>query len=180
MNIPTRVTNWAIIGISLASVLCAIAPVLIYQNRLVYAAPERKSAFLQSYSPDETIKAFLAPDGIISRGGADEGVAGLDKPKYKKVFESRFVMPCDDGPKLTVALAHNTALAITSNGGQVFLTTGNDVQGFTLGYVDGRSIGTVVMTPVHAAEAKFHWPLRSGQILGTVKVTVDETWAKSR
>jgi hypothetical protein len=50
-----------------------------------------------------------------------------------------------------------------------------DVEGFTLWYVDGRSMGKVTMTPVHALEGA-HWP-RSGEVLGGM-VTIDETWAK--
>jgi hypothetical protein len=176
MNIPaTRIAHW-FLGIYFAALLCVIAFVLIHRPRVVYATPERQSAFLRNYSPNDTLKVSLASPETVGGGNNTSSESGPDAPKYKKVFEPRFAMPCDDGPRLTAALAHNSALAITNNGGHVAAIDGNDVEGFTLWYVDGRSTGKVTMTPVHAVEGA-HWP-RSGEVLATVKVTIDETWAK--
>jgi hypothetical protein len=149
------------------------------QWRCATSNEELQSAFLQRYSPDATIKSFLRPPAIITGGTAVSSAAGPDAPIYMKLFEPKFVMSSNEEPTLTAALAANTVLAVRSNGGQVTAIGGNDVQGYTFQYVDGRSTGTVTMTPVHAANEDY-WPLRSGELVATVKVTIDETWVKSR
>jgi hypothetical protein len=175
-----------------AVVICLFVAALIRDRNLVYATPERESAFLKNYTLDATIKPFVSPRWISSIGSGDSAGAGNRAAHYDKEFEARFAMRSDDRQALMTALAQNIATEIGKSGGRIIAESGDTSEGFRFEYAEGRSKGTILLSPVqrldpdHLGGAHGRGPRKESlrtlcpdEIPVGFTVSAKETWSES-
>ena len=174
-------------AIGLVSIFAAA---LIDQHRLVYPTPERQSTFLRTYNPQTTIKEFLGSRPVPTSGGADGSEGGNGAATYNKMFEAQFPLRPDDRQALTNALAQQIVADLRDSGGSIVEQRGNDADGFTFKYVEGKSTGTVTLKPLRKLDEdelaslnpvgskSLPWWVNPGEVPVEFTVSVKETWTR--
>jgi hypothetical protein len=181
-----------IFGGALGVVLTTIAGVLIMGSQTVYATPERRSAFLKTYTPDTVMNTFQSSAWNGGSGASDEAAAG-EHATFRKMFDARFAMRSEDRKALTAALYQDIVDEVRNVGGWVYDTTGDDAVGYRLRYVDGKSIGTISLGPAleldpgHLGGLYADKPrkeslrnLSPGEIPVEVTISIEEIWMRGR
>lgn len=175
----SKSTAWKIAG----AIACLLALMLLLahyaDSRMVYATPDRESAFLKSYSPDNTIKGFAIPNWGVTGSSGNSAGAGYGEARFKKDFDSRFVIRPEDRHGLSMALTETIVAMISDTGAQLTEQTGNENDGFQFKYTAGKSAGTITLGPVRQGPSKpwFRY-LNPGEIPVQVQMTIRETWTK--
>jgi hypothetical protein len=107
------------------------------------------------------------------------------------VFELRFATSADDRQALLTALNTDIASRLQTSGAWLYGKTGNDADGYTFKYLDGRSVGTLTITPPHHLDEDHlgsphgHGPakeslqfLSPGEIPIGFTISAEEKWTK--
>ena len=175
----------------LGAAVCACGAALVYGTRTVYATPERESAFLKNYTLDPVLKPYVSPRWILLMNKSDSGGAGYGAAHFYKTFEVRFAMFSVDRQTFMLTLTQNIAMSLEDSGMRILENTGNDAEGFHFKYGDGKSVGTVTVTPVrqldenHLGGAHGSGPrkeslrfLQPGEIPVEFTISANETWTK--
>ncbi len=191
MSKRARMLITFIVSILTGALLLMCAMVLISNMRLVYATPERRSTFLNDYSPESVIKPFTSTRWISDLGTGEGAAAGDGAANYTKMFEARFAMRSGDTQVLSAALAEGIIDELQKSGGRLVEQTRDDAGGFHFKYAEGRSAGTLTLTPVrrldpdHLGGPNGVGPkkesllfLQADEIPVEFSVSVEETWKR--
>jgi hypothetical protein len=190
MSQRARTVAVLVFGGVLGVVVTAIVGALILGSQTVYATPERRSAFLKTYTPNTVIKTFQSPGWYGGSGASDNPHAG-EHATFQKMFDARFAMRSEDRKALTAALHQGIVDEVRDAGGWVYDTTGDDAVGYRLRYVDGKSIGTISVGPAleldpdHLGGLYADRPrkesllnLSPGEIPVEVTISIEEIWMR--
>jgi hypothetical protein len=175
-------------------IACFLAVMLflavIADSRTVYATPDRQSAFLREYTPENTIKGFAIPNWGVTGSSGNSAGAGVGEARFRKDFDSRFVIRPEDRHWLSMALTETIVAMIADTGAQLTEQTGNENNGFQFKYTEGKSAGTITLGPVvqlgndHSgangsglSKPWFRF-LNPDEIPVEVQMTIRETWTR--
>jgi hypothetical protein len=171
------------LGVLLVFAFLVLVSWAVIDNALtVYATPEMQSPFLQAYNPNQAFDRFRDSTFSGSRGSAAGAGAGRGFATHEKSIDQELIMQWTDGPALLSALENDTTSLLAATGAQILSHTGNDIDGFHIRYVEGKSTGTVVIKPperIPNPEQYWRQPLHPGEAAVWVRIRIEETWFKA-
>ena len=181
------------IGVFVGGLLSLIAAAVISEARMVYATPERRSAFLKTYTPDAVVKPFTSPRWSADFGSSDVSEAGQGRAEFKKMFDARMAIRSEDRKALTAALSQDIINELSNSGGWVYEKKGDANVGHRFKYVAGKSTGTISLTPVqqldpdHLGGLYGDGPkkeslqfLHPDEVPVEFTISIEETWTRGR
>ena len=155
----------------------------VVENALtVYATPEMQSPFLQAYTANQVFDRFRDANFSGSQGSGAAAGAGRGFATHEKNIDQELIMQWTDGPALLSALDNDMTSLLAATGAQILSHTGNDIDGFHIRYVEGKSAGTVVIKPAERIpnpEQYCRQPLHPGEAAVWVRIRIEETWFKA-
>lgn len=187
MKRPLGISLKLALGAVMAGIASYVAVALWSESRMVYPTPDRKSTFLQTYTPDVVVRPFFSPTWAGNWGGSKEALAGEGHATFKEYFQARFGMRSEEQPALMSTMSQSVVAALESSGARITDRSGSDAKGYQFKYAEGKSAGNIVLQPVRRLVEPdlagfgrgYIEVLKSpGETPVEVAMSIEETWTK--
>ena len=162
-----------------ALLLCyAMAKFAVSRADLVRPTPETRSAFLNTYSPQDVFKRFDLHLGAQSADGS-AAAAGKGFATHRRTFDYALVIRAQDAPALPKALAEQATESLQNAKLNVLEQSRTTRDGYVIHYGSGPTDGTITIDPVKP-DPKAQEQLRTSadKLPVTEHIVVQEKWTK--
>jgi hypothetical protein len=114
----------------------------------LYPTAETESAFLKTYTPVHVIEQFRCNESPSYAGPSLSSAAGKEFITHGGGFDLFFVLRSDKWLPLMMALNDDAYQQLGRNGAQILNRSGDAQSGFHFDYRLGKSIGSLMITPL--------------------------------
>ena len=188
-------TRWSILaGLGMLFLAAGVIAILVDQLFVYMPTPERRSVFIQDYSPNKVIDSFASEkyvgQGMGGMGSSAGYLLGLDRGSHRYVTNERTMEPwlnirLDECGPLMTALRDDMLLNLIHDGAEVLSDSGDAGSGYRLRYRIGKIVGSATIAPFtpkrwrehHYADGRVEYqPLAIGtqDMAGNIKIS--EKW----
>jgi hypothetical protein len=174
----SRAISIAVLAVAALFLCYAMAKFAVAHADLVRPTAETRSAFLDSYSPDDVFKRFDLHLGSQSAYGS-AAAPGKGFTTHRRTLDYSLVIRAQDAPALPKALADQATQLLQSNKLNVLGQSRTNRDGYVIHYGSGPTDGTITIDPVKP-DAKAQEQLRTSadKLPITEHIVVQEKWTR--
>lgn len=165
-------------GITILLLMSSIFVWAVIDNgRYYYPSPERKSAFIQNYSPDVIFDAFARNDFNRSAAGSYGSTAGTEFVTNDYQKDPTLVIDWDQHGSLMAELHHEMITQLEHSHAELLSESGDTKNGFHFVYKTGNIVGVAkIQLLIAKGESLSNSPLPERLQAVTPRISISEKW----
>jgi hypothetical protein len=175
---PHMTSKRKLIGLAVFAFAClaVLVPTILDHVFAVHPTPGMESAFLRSYNPESTVEQFQLKASGSQWNSHMSATAGRRFASHQSAFHGQFAIDPKDWMPLMTSVSGNLSAQLSRYDAQILSQSGDSRDGFHFDYKVGKSLGSVVISPLRIGSGQGG---STDKLQVVLDVSVEERWFRT-